>query len=114
MTSLYAHIPFCLRKCPYCDFFSTDRFTLADLENYTGMLQRQLELAAATPIWNGPLTSVFFGGGTPSLLSPIQVARILKSAETCFDFAEDIEINLEANPGTVTLSSLISKIFAAQ
>ena len=106
MTSLYLHIPFCLRKCPYCDFFSTDQHTLADLENYTGMLQRHLELAAATRIWQGPLTSVFFGGGTPSLLSPIQVARILKSAETCFGFAEDIEISLEANPGTVTLSSL--------
>ena len=106
MASLYIHIPFCPRKCPYCDFFSTDRHTPADLESYTGLLLRHLELNAADPAWQGPLTSVFFGGGTPSLLTPAQIARILKSAEARFGFVQDIEISLEANPGTVSLPSL--------
>jgi oxygen-independent coproporphyrinogen-3 oxidase len=106
MTSLYIHIPFCRRKCPYCDFFSTDQHSPADLESYAELLQRHLELAAATPAWHGPLTSVFFGGGTPSLLTPTQVARILQTAEDLFGFSSDCEISLEANPGTVSLPSL--------
>jgi len=106
MTSLYLHIPFCLHKCPYCDFFSTDRHTPADLEDYTGLLQRHLELTADSERWHGPLTSVFFGGGTPSLLTPTQIARILQTAESLFGFNANCEISLEANPGTVSLPSL--------
>ncbi len=106
MTSLYFHIPFCVRKCPYCDFFSTDHHTPADLESYVGLLLQHLELAASTPTWQGPLGSVFFGGGTPSLLTPGQIAKILHRAEQLFGFTEDCEISLEANPGTVTQASL--------
>jgi oxygen-independent coproporphyrinogen-3 oxidase len=106
MTSLYLHIPFCVRKCPYCDFFSTDRHTPADLDEYVGLLIRHLDLAAAGGSWRGPLTTVFFGGGTPSLLAPSQIGRILEHAARCFDLAPDAEISLEANPGTVTADSM--------
>lgn len=106
MTSLYVHIPFCLRKCPYCDFFSTDRHVPADLESYADLLRHHLELAAATANWTGPFTSVFFGGGTPSLHSPDQIARVLQSAEKLFGFSSDCEISLEANPGTISLDTL--------
>ncbi len=106
MTSLYLHIPFCQRKFPYCDFYSTDRHTPADLDNYTSLLLRHLELAADSDIWRRPLETVFFGGGTPSLLTSAQVGRVLQKAEALFGFAADCEISLEANPGTVSLESL--------
>lgn len=106
MTSLYLHIPFCARKCPYCDFFSTDRHSPALLAEYVELLLKQLELAAAAGTWSGPLTTIFFGGGTPSLLTPHQVGRILQAAAARFDFAAGIEISLEANPGTLSPQSL--------
>ena len=106
MTSLYLHIPFCARKCPYCDFFSTDRHSPALLAEYVELLLKQLKLAAAPGIWQGPLTTIFFGGGTPSLLTPHQVGRILQTAAARFDFAAGIEISLEANPGTLSPQSL--------
>ncbi len=106
MTSLYLHIPFCVRKCPYCDFFSTDRHSPAVLGEYVDLLLKQLELAAADGIWKGPLATIFFGGGTPSLLTPPQVGRILQTAAARFGLAADCEISLEANPGTLTPDSL--------
>ena len=106
MTSLYLHIPFCARKCPYCDFFSTDRHSPALLAAYVELLLKQLNLAAAAGIWRGPLTTIFFGGGTPSLLTPPQVGQILQAAATRFGFVADCEISLEANPGTLSPQSL--------
>lgn len=106
MTSLYLHIPFCARKCPYCDFFSTDRHSPALLAEYVELLLRQLKLTASGGIWQGPLTTIFFGGGTPSLLTPHQVGRILRAAATRFGFVADCEISLEANPGTLSPQSL--------
>lgn len=106
MTSLYLHIPFCVRKCPYCDFFSTDRHSPALLADYVELLLRQLEPAAAAGVWQGPLTTVFFGGGTPSLLTPEQISRILQAAAARFGFAADCEISLEANPGTLSPETL--------
>lgn len=106
MTGLYLHVPFCLRKCPYCDFFSTDRHTPVQIDEYVGLLIRQMELAALSEQWRGPLTSIFFGGGTPSLLTPEQVDRIITSATCRFGLSSDVEISLEANPGTVTLAAL--------
>ncbi len=103
--SLYLHIPFCRRKCPYCDFFSlpADAGLLCD---YPGLLDRHLERAAASGLWQGPLTTVFFGGGTPSLLPPAAIGSILKRAESLFGFAPEAEISLEANPGTITAATL--------
>jgi oxygen-independent coproporphyrinogen-3 oxidase len=105
MTSLYLHIPFCVRKCPYCDFFSTDRHSPALLTEYVNLLLRQLELAPAG-VRRGPLTTIFFGGGTPSLLTPHQIGRILQAAAARFGFVDDCEISLEANPGTLSPETL--------
>ncbi|MEJ2201265.1 MAG: radical SAM family heme chaperone HemW [Desulfuromonadaceae bacterium] len=66
-----------------------------------------MQQAAASGRWSGPLASIFFGGGTPSLLSPAQIAAILATADQNFALAADCEISLEANPGTLTLSSLL-------
>lgn len=104
MAGLYLHIPFCNRKCPYCDFYSTvvDEPTL---RGYAGLLTRQLEWAAEHG-WCGPFETVYFGGGTPSLLQPAEVAGLLRSAEQLFGLAGDAEISLEANPGTVSPETL--------
>ncbi len=103
---LYVHIPFCLSKCPYCDFYSIPRSSPVELDAYVELLLRQLELTVAADDLPGPLTSVYFGGGTPSLLSADNVGQILQAAADRFGFAGEIEISLEANPGTVSLASL--------
>ncbi len=103
-TSLYIHVPFCLKKCPYCDFFSVPAAT-ADIGSYADLLIRHLQIISG----NGEqkrLEAVFFGGGTPSLLSPAGVGRILETAERLFGFTGSIEISLEANPGTVDAGNL--------
>jgi oxygen-independent coproporphyrinogen-3 oxidase len=104
MNALYLHIPFCRRKCPYCDFFSVPEDS-ASLEAYGDLLLRHLQLAQRQGT-QGPFETVFFGGGTPSLLPVSAVARILAGAEELFGFAPQAEISLEANPGTVTAASL--------
>jgi len=104
MTGLYLHIPFCRRKCPYCDFYScSDQFQLLDIYPQLLLDQLQLELDAG---WREPFDTVFFGGGTPSLLQPYQVAEILETIAVTAGLNENAEISLEANPGTVTAGSL--------
>ncbi len=96
---LYVHWPFCEAKCPYCDFNShvVDR---VDQSDWAEAFERELERAAErTP--NRVLTSVFFGGGTPSLMQPETVGRILEKAANLWSFSNDIEITLEANPTSV-------------
>ena len=100
MPALYLHIPYCRKKCSYCDFYSVANPPLA-LADYVPLLVRHLESAAA-----GPFETVFFGGGTPSLLTPAAVAAILDAAGRACGLATDAEISLEANPGTVTVESL--------
>ena len=105
MTSLYLHIPFCRRKCPYCDFYScSDQLHL--LDSYPQLLLEQLRLALAGG-WQGPFDTVFFGGGTPSLLQPGQVEELLETVVATAGLASDAEISLEANPGTLTEESLL-------
>jgi len=103
-TALYIHIPFCLQKCPYCDFYSVPQ-SAADIASYPELLIRHLQLIAhhAEP---KKLSTVFFGGGTPSLLAPADVSRILQTAESLLSFSEDVEISLEANPGTIDIERL--------
>ncbi len=103
MSGLYIHIPFCRRKCPYCDFFSVSGTVPTE---YPNLLCRHLEQAAASGRWKKPFKTVFFGGGTPSLLTPSQVAQVLEKAATLFGMSPGAEISLEANPGTVTEQSL--------
>jgi oxygen-independent coproporphyrinogen-3 oxidase len=99
--SLYIHIPWCVRKCPYCDFNShTAAKNFSEQESqYSKALIADLEIDL--PFVQGrPLQSIFFGGGTPSLFSADSINYILTEIKTRIAFAPDIEITLEANPGT--------------
>lgn len=97
--ALYIHWPFCLAKCPYCDFNSHVRERI-DQQRFAAALRSELQWEAArlTP---RRLTSIFFGGGTPSLMDPSTVASLIDDATRLFDPAPDIEITLEANPTSV-------------
>jgi len=98
--SLYVHMPWCVRKCPYCDFNSyTLRETLPEMQ-YVAALDRDME-AQSGEVRGRPIVSIFFGGGTPSLFPPEAIGRVLEAARRHFDVAADCEITLEANPGTV-------------
>lgn len=99
-TRLYLHIPYCRRKCPYCAFYSREE-SPDRLAHYTGLLLREMELAAACTPPVHPLESIYFGGGTPSLLEPEQLRILLDRARTLFGLTQEAEITLEANPGTV-------------
>jgi oxygen-independent coproporphyrinogen-3 oxidase len=104
-TRLYIHIPFCSRKCPYCAFFSQE-ISFGDLERYTGLLLREMSRAAAGSPPGGRIDSVYFGGGTPSLMEPGQIAALLGQVQALFNPAPDAEVTLEANPGTVDREKL--------
>ena len=93
---LYVHWPFCKAKCPYCDFNSHVREAV-DQTRWRAALLRELAHYAER-IGRRPLTSIFFGGGTPSLMPPATAAAVIETAETLLGFAPDIEITLEANP----------------
>ena len=97
--ALYVHWPFCVSKCPYCDFNSHVRASV-DQEQWRAALLTDLAFeAAAAP--GRRLGSIFFGGGTPSLMPPATVAAVLEAAERHWGFAPGIEITLEANPSSV-------------
>ncbi|HQT46014.1 MAG TPA: radical SAM protein, partial [Acidocella sp.] len=97
--ALYIHWPFCLSKCPYCDFNSHVRENIPQAR-MVAALRRELAFEAARL---GPrrLSSIFFGGGTPSLLDPENVALLIADAQAAFALAEDVEITLEANPTSI-------------
>lgn len=98
--SLYVHLPWCVRKCPYCDFNSWTLGADAPLGRYVDALL--LDLAAEAELAAGrELVSVFIGGGTPSVFSPAQIGTLLEAAAMRFSLARDIEVTMEANPGTV-------------
>jgi oxygen-independent coproporphyrinogen-3 oxidase len=104
--SLYIHVPWCARKCPYCDFNSHElRQTLPEPE-YVAALIADLE-HALPQVWGRSVYSVFFGGGTPSLLSVAAVEEILSSVRARMRLAAEAEITLEANPGTVEAQKFI-------
>jgi oxygen-independent coproporphyrinogen-3 oxidase len=102
--ALYVHWPFCLSKCPYCDFNSHVRARI-DQDRFGRALRRELAFEAAR-LGRRRLTSVFFGGGTPSLMDPATVAAILDDAAAHFDPAADMEITLEANPTSIEAGRL--------
>ena len=97
--SLYVHIPWCVQKCPYCDFNSHQAKSSIDEDHYVDQLIKDLA-DQAEYIHDRSITSIFFGGGTPSLFSDKSIGRFLEQAEKQLDFLSDIEITLEANPGT--------------
>jgi len=97
--ALYIHIPWCVRKCPYCDFNSHKAEPELPEAEYVDALIADLneEVSSAA---GRPLQSIFIGGGTPSLFSAAAIGRVLDAAQTLIGFAESIEITMEANPGT--------------
>ena len=96
---LYVHWPFCLSKCPYCDFNSHVHATIDHNAWREALVQEIRHYAAQTP--DRRLTSIFLGGGTPSLMHPDTVAAIIDTAQSAWKFSNDIEITLEANPTSV-------------
>lgn len=99
--ALYVHIPYCLAKCPYCDFNSYAARVWPE-DAYADALLAELAHATREGIFpRGTATSIFFGGGTPSLFAPRTIARLLDGASRELSIAGDVEITLEANPGTV-------------
>lgn len=97
--SLYVHVPWCVRKCPYCDFNSHAADGPIPEEEYVAALIADLE-SALPLIWSRPVVSVFIGGGTPSLLSGAAVDRLLGALRARLPLSPGAEITLEANPGT--------------
>jgi len=103
--SLYIHYPFCLQKCRYCAFNSVSDAPCNSDEYLAGLLT-ELELRREMPEKGSVAGTLYFGGGTPSLLEPEQVARIIAAAAKYYALAADAEITLECNPGTVTSGKL--------
>lgn len=100
--SLYVHIPWCLKKCPYCDFNSHEmrgQESQVSEDAYVAALIRDLE-SALQDVWGRRLSSVFFGGGTPSLFSARAIDKILTAVRTLLPLEHFAEVTLEANPGT--------------
>ena len=97
--ALYIHIPWCVRKCPYCDFNSHAASPVLPEEDYVDALLADLDQDLPA-VYGRTLSSIFFGGGTPSLFSAVALGRLLAGVEQRIAFAPDIEITLEANPGT--------------
>ncbi len=97
---IYVHWPFCAAKCPYCDFNSHVRHAGVDQREYASAFVKEIEhMAALQPAHK--VTSIFFGGGTPSLMEPRTVAEILDAIHRCWQTLPDMEITLEANPTSV-------------
>src|SRR5450830_1894449 len=97
--SLYVHLPWCLKKCPYCDFNSHEVSGEMPEQRYIDALVADLE-ASLPLIWGRTVHSIFIGGGTPSLFSPQAIDRLLSDIRARLKLSADCEITLEANPGT--------------
>jgi oxygen-independent coproporphyrinogen III oxidase len=111
MPSLYLHIPFCEHKCIYCDFYSLvpskSEIDHRSLEKqFLAALKAEIELRAADPRFCESYETIFFGGGTPSLLHPSEIEEILYLLRSRFSIQKDAEITLETNPGTVDKGKL--------
>jgi oxygen-independent coproporphyrinogen-3 oxidase len=112
MLSLYLHIPFCAHRCAYCDF-NTYAGQESLIPAYVEALTREIKFVGnqgkTTQLSNYPTTvhTIFFGGGTPSLLTPKQFELILRTIRDNFTLTEDSEITIEANPGTCSFAQLL-------
>ena len=99
--SLYLHVPFCQKRCSYCDF-NTYAGQSDRIPDYVAALDREIALVGASAPARIPVHTFFFGGGTPSLISAAQYETLLKTMDTVYDLQPGFEATLEANPGTVT------------
>ena len=97
--ALYVHLPWCLKKCPYCDFNSHERGALLDESRYVDSLLADLE-SALPQVWGRRVSTVFIGGGTPSLFSPASIEHLIAGVRARLPLEPGCEITLEANPGT--------------
>lgn len=102
LTGIYIHVPFCKRKCPYCDFYSVT-YDEGMAEAYVCAVKRNLDRYRDSAVF---VDTVYFGGGTPSLLSPEQIGDILSSVRKNFIVAPETEITMEANPSSVDFEKL--------
>ncbi len=100
--ALYIHFPWCVQKCPYCDFNSHELKKSLDEKSYINALISDLEQELPL-FWGRSISSIFMGGGTPSLFSPESIDQLISALRARLTFAPDIEITMEANPGTVEL-----------
>ncbi|WP_031578700.1 radical SAM family heme chaperone HemW [Ruminobacter sp. RM87] len=98
---LYIHIPFCIRKCPYCDFFSEKISSKEIVDKYVEALIHELSLYSELTS-NRLVETIYIGGGTPTLFSPKKIDQILNAVNKLFTISADAEISMEANPGTVS------------
>lgn len=99
----YIHIPFCRRRCFYCDFpvqIVGDKVNGSIYESYIDMLTQDIRQTTQTCTYSQPLESIYFGGGTPSLLPPDQLERVLHTMRSCIGIHADCEITIEIDPGT--------------
>jgi oxygen-independent coproporphyrinogen-3 oxidase len=103
-TALYIHIPFCDHKCIYCDFYSI--ITSDNVDNFLKALKTEIDYYAKIYSPERIITSLFFGGGTPSLMSAEYIDEIIRYSKQKFEFDENAEITLETNPGTVNKEKL--------
>ncbi|HWS86535.1 MAG TPA: radical SAM family heme chaperone HemW [Pyrinomonadaceae bacterium] len=103
---VYIHVPFCRSRCSYCDF-ATGAFEAALAAGYVGALAREIESFESEGA-RAEVNTVYFGGGTPSLLTPSQVSRVLGAVRGKFETDADAEVTLEMNPGTVTPEHLLA------
>ena len=106
MPSLYIHIPFCEHKCVYCDFYSVAPKYDVQTDRFLAALENEIELRSSDAEFQAAYETVFFGGGTPSLLSPSNIGEILNLLKGRFSIDEKAEITMETNPGTVDLQKL--------
>jgi len=103
--SLYIHLPWCVRKCPYCDFNSHKAGPDTQRSRYVAALSKDLQ-SARELAGDRDIVSVFLGGGTPSLFTPAEITEVLRQANNYLALAEDCEITMEANPGTIERGNL--------
>ena len=103
MASLYVHIPFCEKKCIYCDFYSIENFS--PMDDFLRALHHEIDLYASYGE-EATFETIFFGGGTPSLLTPEQLESVLVHLASVFTIEKDAEVTVETNPGTVTRDKL--------
>lgn len=104
MPGLYVHIPFCETKCIYCDFYSIESFR--DYDRFLSALHSEIALRGRLRLGALRFHSIFIGGGTPSLLSDVQLGGIIEALHARFEFDPQIEVTVECNPGTVTVEKL--------
>lgn len=97
MSSIYIHFPFCIHKCSYCDFYSIEN--LKGIDPFVNSLVKEIELRGSMQDRKPTINTLFLGGGTPSLISPDNMQKIMLAVNEYFEIADDAEITLECNPG---------------